>query len=169
MFRDLLAREFSPFGTLTQQQLDLAAGHFELLAQWNARMNLTRIESLEDVVQLHYCESFFLGEWFSKGSKAVLDIGSGPGFPGIPVAILRPDIQMTLLESNSRKCVFLRESSRGLPNVRILNLRAEQCRERFDWVVSRAVAVPEVVKSGVGTQLRDTSFEGRCARWLGSG
>ncbi len=147
MFRDLLAREFSPYGSLSQQQLDLAAQHFELLRQWNTRMNLTRIESLEEVVRLHYCESFFLGAWFSEGPHRVVDIGSGPGFPGIPVAIFRPDLEITLLESNSRKCVFLRESSRDLPNVRVLNVRAEQCRERFDWMISRAVAVPEVLES----------------------
>ena len=149
MFRDLLAREFSPYRTLSEQQLDLAARHFELLQKWNARMNLTRIESVEDVVRLHYCESFFLGAWFSAAPKRVVDVGSGAGFPGIPVAILRPDIDMTLLESNSRKCVFLRESSRDLTNVRVLNARAEQCRERFDWAVSRAVAVSEVIESGL--------------------
>jgi 16S rRNA (guanine527-N7)-methyltransferase len=150
MFRDLLAREFSPYGTLSQQQLDLAARHFELLQQWNARMNLTRIESLEEVVRLHYCESFFLGAWFSEGPpRTVVDIGSGPGFPGIPVAILRPDVRMTLLESNGRKCAFLRESSRGLSNVRVLNVRSEQLQDRFDWVISRAVAVPEVIESGL--------------------
>lgn len=149
MFRDLLAREFSPYGSLSQQQLDLAAGHFEMLQQWNARMNLTRIESLEEVVRLHYCESFFLGAWFSEGRHRVVDIGSGPGFPGIPVAIFRPDMAVTLVEANSRKCVFLRESSRGLPNVRVLNMRAEKCRDRFDWMVSRAVSVAEVLKSGL--------------------
>jgi 16S rRNA (guanine(527)-N(7))-methyltransferase RsmG len=149
MFRDLLAREFSPYGTLSQQQLDLVTRHFELLQQWNARMNLTRIESLEDVVRLHYCESFFLGAWFSEERRRVVDVGSGPGFPGIPVAILRSEIEMTLLESNGRKCTFLRESSRGLQNVRVLNVRSEQCQEGFDWVISRAVAVPEVIKSGL--------------------
>jgi 16S rRNA (guanine527-N7)-methyltransferase len=149
MFRDLLAREFSPYGTLSEEQLDLAAGHFELLQHWNAKMNLTRIESLEEVVRLHYCESFFLGTWFSEAPRTVVDIGSGPGFPGIPVAIFRPDIKMTLLESNGRKCAFLRDSSRGLANVRVLNVRSEQCRERFDWIISRAVAVPEVIKSGL--------------------
>ena len=147
MFRDLLAREFSPYATLSEQQFDLATRHFELLQQWNARMNLTRIESLEDVVRLHYCESFFLGAWFSGGPKKVVDVGSGPGFPGIPVAILRPEVEMVLLESNSRKCAFLRESSRGLGNVRVLNMRSEQCKERFDWVISRAVSVHEVLNS----------------------
>jgi len=149
MFRDLLAQEFSPYGTLSEEQLDLAEGHFNLLQQWNARMNLTRIETLEDVVRLHYCESFYLGAWFSEEPATVVDIGSGPGFPGIPVSILRPNLKVTLLESNSRKCVFLRESTRDLPNVRVVNSRAEQCREHFDWVISRAVAIPEVIRSGL--------------------
>lgn len=153
MFRDLLAKEFSPYGILTEQQLDLAAGHYELLQQWNARMNLTRIESLEEVVRLHYCESFFLGAWLSEGPASVVDIGSGPGFPGIPVAIVRPNLKVTLLESNSRKCVFLRESSRGLPNVRVINCRAEQSKERFDWVISRAVAIPEVIGSRLAPKI----------------
>jgi len=77
----------------------------------------------------------------------VVAIGSGPGFPGIPAAILRPDWKVTLLESNSRKCVFLRESSRGLPNVRVVNARTEQYKEHFDWAIARAVAIPEVINS----------------------
>jgi 16S rRNA (guanine527-N7)-methyltransferase len=153
MFRELLAKEFSPYGTLSEQQLDLATGHYELLQQWNARMNLTRIESLEQVVRLHYCESFFLGAWFSEKPATVVDIGSGPGFPGIPVAIMRPSLEVTLLESNARKCVFLREASRGLPNVRVVNARAEQVKQRFDWAISRAVAIPEVIGSRLGPNL----------------
>lgn len=149
MFRDLLAQEFSPYGILSKEQLDLAEGHYELLRQWNARINLTRIESLEDVVRLHYCESFYLGAWFSQEPATVVDIGSGPGFPGVPVAIMRPNLSVTLLESSSRKCVFLRESSRHLPNVRVVNSRAEQSKEHFNWVISRAVAIPEVIKSGL--------------------
>jgi 16S rRNA (guanine(527)-N(7))-methyltransferase RsmG len=153
MFRDLLAKEFSPYGTLSAQQLDLATRHYQLLQQWNARMNLTRIESLEDVVRLHYCESLFLGAWLPKKPATVVDIGSGPGFPGIPVAILRPDLNVTLLESNSRKCVFLRESSRDLPNLRVINARADGFKERYDWAISRAVAIPEVVGSRLAPNL----------------
>jgi 16S rRNA (guanine527-N7)-methyltransferase len=147
MFHDLLAKEFSPYGKLSQDQLHLAASHYELLQQWNARMNLTRIESLEEVARLHYCESFFLASKLPQSPATLVDIGSGPGFPGIPVAILRHDWKVTLLESNARKCVFLREASRGLPNVRVLNTRSELCKEHFDWAVARAVAIPEVIQS----------------------
>ncbi len=153
MFRALLAKEFAPYGTLSEQQLDLATSHYELLQQWNARMNLTRIESLEEVVRLHYCESFFLGAWFSEEPASIVDIGSGPGFPGIPVAIIRPSLAVTLLESNARKCVFLREASRGLPNVKVVNARTEKVKERFDWAISRAVAIPEVIGSRLAPNL----------------
>lgn len=153
MFREMLAKEFAPYGTLSEAQLDSAAIHYELLKKWNARMNLTRIESLDEVVKLHYCESFFLGAWLPKEPANVVDVGSGAGFPGIPVSMIRPDLNVTLLESNTRKCVFLREASRGLENVRVLNVRAHQCKERFDWVISRAVKPGEVIESHLGPKL----------------
>ncbi len=157
-FRELLSKEFP---SLSAEQLDLATRHYELLVQWNARMNLTRIESLEEVVQLHYCESFFLGQHLPSGPLRVADIGSGAGFPGIPAAILRPDLHFTLIESNARKCVFLREFSRNLRNVEVLNartgerlisswgrLQAEACATV--WVISRAVALSDVLNSNLG-------------------
>ena len=74
------------------------------------------------------------------GPIRVADVGSGAGFPGIPIAIIRSDITVTLIESHQRKAVFLRESSAGIPNLLVLPIRAEHCSERFDWVVSRAVS-----------------------------
>jgi len=69
----------------------------------------------------------------------------GAGFPGIPVAILRPECNVDLVESHQRKAVFLREAIRGLPNVHVLAQRAEDVSERFDWMVSRAVRPKEVL------------------------
>jgi 16S rRNA (guanine527-N7)-methyltransferase len=69
----------------------------------------------------------------------VLDVGSGGGFPGIPIAALRPDCRIVLLESHQRKAVFLREATRDWPNVRVEARRAEDVQGTFDWVVSRAV------------------------------
>ena len=148
-FQELVASEFKPFGVLTPLQLDLLEKHFQLLLTWNQRLNLTRITKLEDAAQFHYCESLFLGLKLPAGPLRVADLGSGPGFPGIPIAILRPDLHMTLVESNQRKAVFLREAARELPNVDILAVRIEDCRERFDWVVARAVTPKEVLYSGL--------------------
>ncbi|HEY7337188.1 MAG TPA: 16S rRNA (guanine(527)-N(7))-methyltransferase RsmG [Bryobacteraceae bacterium] len=144
-FQDLLVQEFSAYSTLSPSQLNLLERHFLLLQRWNDKLNLTRISSLLETVQLHYCESLFLGLKLPPGPVRVADIGSGAGFPGIPIAILRPDIDITLIESHRRKAVFLREASAGIPNINVFSGRAENCPDRFDWVVARAVGPEEVL------------------------
>src|SRR5215471_17097619 len=111
MFRELLFNEFRPYATLTDPQLDRLERHYNALIRWNQTLNLTRIKDINDVVRYHYCESLYLGLKFPRGPLRVADIGSGAGFPGIPIAIFRPDIDVTLIESHQRKAVFLRESS----------------------------------------------------------
>jgi 16S rRNA (guanine527-N7)-methyltransferase len=144
-FQELLAREFAPYGALATDQLSKLEAHYRLLTQWNARLNLTRIRSLEDSVKLHYCESLFLGNALPAGSLKIVDIGSGAGFPGIPIGILRPDSSVTLVEAHHRKAVFLQESVRELENIKVVSSRAEEVDEQFDWLVSRAVAPKEVL------------------------
>ena len=80
-----------------------------------------------------------------QGIRAV-DIGTGAGFPGIPIAVVRPECAVTLIESHQRKAVFLREATRDLLNVRVLAMRAEDVKEKFDWIVSRAVSPADVLK-----------------------
>jgi 16S rRNA (guanine527-N7)-methyltransferase len=146
MFKEALAAEFAPFGVLEAHQLEALEAHYELLMRWNQRLNLTRIVNEDAVVKLHYCESLYLGRFLPAGGLRIVDVGSGAGFPGIPVAILRPEVQVALVEAHQRKCVFLRESVRGLANVRVLGERAELVKERFDWVISRAVQPAEVLR-----------------------
>jgi len=144
VFRELLAAEFAPYGVLSDDQLSALERHYSLLVQWNKRMNLTRIENLEDVVRLHYCESLFLGRSLPPGKLRIVDIGSGAGFPGFPVAILRPECRVDLVESNHRKAVFLRQACAGA-NVEILSARGESLGEKYDWIISRAVNPTEVL------------------------
>src|SRR5437773_9711603 len=132
MFRELLAREFAPYGSLTIAQIDALEAHYNLLIQWNARLNLTRIESVEDAVRLHYCESLFAGTKLTPGRLQIVDVGSGAGFPGIPIAIVRPECAVTLVESHQRKGVFLREASRNLANVKVITDRAENLKPEYD-------------------------------------
>jgi 16S rRNA (guanine(527)-N(7))-methyltransferase RsmG len=146
MFRDLLVGEFAPYGSLTTGQIDALEAHYNLLTHWNARLNLTRIESVEDAARLHYCESLFVGTKLPAGPLRIVDVGSGAGFPGIPIAILRPECAVTLVESHQRKSVFLREASRNLKNVSVITVRAENLQPDFDWVVSRAVSPVDVLK-----------------------
>jgi 16S rRNA (guanine527-N7)-methyltransferase len=148
-FRELLQSGFASYGILSASRLDALEKHCQLLMSWNRRLNLTRITDLTEVVRFHYCESLYLATLLPVGHLKVADLGSGAGFPGIPVAIFRPDLDVTLVESDARKAVFLREACRGLKNVEVAAMRFENSKERFDWVVSRAVAADEVLASGL--------------------
>lgn len=96
----------------------------------------------------HYCESLFFGAHlpFADARASILDIGSGAGFPGVPMAVLRPDWRLELIESVQRKAVFLREATRHLSNTRVLAKRAEDIMDRGDWIVSRAVDPRDVLQ-----------------------
>jgi 16S rRNA (guanine(527)-N(7))-methyltransferase RsmG len=140
--RELLGRCAVPLGP---EQLDALEAHYELLLRWNKVLNLTAIRSLEEAAERHYCESLFLASHLPSGVMRIADIGSGPGFPGFPVAVFRPDYNVTLIESHQRKAVFLREAARKVPNIRVLAQRAEAVQETFDLVISRAVSYEDLV------------------------
>lgn len=142
--------EFQRFAPLSEQQIGQLNAHFELLVRWNAKLNLTRITA--EAEQLHYCESLYVGQALPAGSFCICDIGSGAGFPGIPIAILRPECQVTLVESHQRKAVFLREATRDLPNVTVFSGRSQDLKKSFEWVVSRAVTPGEVLALPISKQ-----------------
>jgi 16S rRNA (guanine527-N7)-methyltransferase len=165
-FAELIQKELQPWLTLSEDQVRHLWDHYEILLRWNDRINLTSIPSGEEMVIRHYCESLFFGAHMPGASEtqSILDLGSGAGFPGVPIAILRPGWKITLLESHQRKAVFLRESSRGLPNISVLARRAESAPGRFDWVVARGVDPSEVLKNvprlapSVGLMLGEDDF-----------
>jgi 16S rRNA (guanine527-N7)-methyltransferase len=131
-----------------------------LLLRWNTRINLTAVRDPGSIVRRHFAESLFAAELIPASGITLLDFGSGAGFPGIPIAIARPEIAVTLAESQGRKAAFLREA------VRTLGLRAEVWAGRvermpveriFDAVTLRAVdkmphacqvAVPRLAAGG---------------------
>ena len=166
VFQQLLLSEFRPYGSLTSKQLNLLEAHYKLLVQWNARLNLTRISSVEEAVRLHYCESLFVGAKLPSGPLRIVDVGSGAGFPGIPIAVFRPECTVTLVESHQRKSVFLREASRDLTNVIVTADRAENIAANYDWVVSRAVAPRDLLELKLSTHL---AFLGGTAELPGVG
>src|SRR5258706_9503400 len=125
MFRELLAREFAPYGTLSPAQLDQCEAHYALLLRWNPKLNLTRMDSVEEAARLHYCESLLMGQKLPAGPLRIADIGSGAGFPGIPMAILGPEFTVTLGQSHQRKAVFLIQATRDFPNLQVVTERAE--------------------------------------------
>ena len=103
MFRELLRSEFHPWGELSPLQLDTLERHYQLLQSWNRRLNLTRIQDLLQVVRFHYCESLFVSSVLPGGPLKICDLGSGAGFPGIPLAVIRPDIEWSCLNQISGK------------------------------------------------------------------
>ncbi len=140
MFAELLTERLSGIVQLAAGQVSALHAHYEMLLRWNRTVNLTSISRVEESVERHYCESLFLAARLPAGPLRIADIGSGAGFPGLPIAVYRPDCRVVLIESHRRKAVFLREASRTLPNVKVLAERAERVNEGFDWVVSRAVS-----------------------------
>jgi 16S rRNA (guanine527-N7)-methyltransferase len=144
VFAELLRERLRGIVELSAGQIAALEAHYELLVRWNKTVNLTTITSLEEAVERHYCESLFLGAHLPAGNLRVVDVGSGAGFPGFPVAILRPDCTVALVESHQRKAVFLREASRKVGNVRVIAKRAEEVGEEFDHLISRAVSYEDL-------------------------
>jgi 16S rRNA (guanine527-N7)-methyltransferase len=117
--------------------------YLDLLLKWNARTNLTAIRDPEEIVRRHFGESLFAAAHLPPNTKTLLDFGSGAGFPGLPIALLRPEIAVTLAESQNKKATFLREAVRtlGLSNVEVWAARAETLppTRKFHTVALRAV------------------------------
>ena len=127
-------------------------GYLALLARWNATYNLTAIRDPRDMVAKHLLDSLAM-QPFVRGLRTLADLGTGPGLPGIPLAIATPALQVTLVESNGKKARFLREAARqlGLGNVQVAESRIEAFRPGtpFDAITARALAtLPLILELG---------------------
>jgi 16S rRNA (guanine527-N7)-methyltransferase len=141
----LLAPYLPPVPT-PQNIMPRLSAYLDLLLKWNARTNLTAIRDPEEIVRRHFGESLFAGQHIGQSDQlpdTLLDLGSGAGFPGLPIAILHPEIRVTLAESQNKKSTFLREAVRtlDLQNVEIWPARAESMppSRQFHTVTMRAV------------------------------
>ena len=146
-FRDQIGQVL-PEVPLSDQQFSLLFGHFELLNRWNERMDLTSVDTPAEIVSRHYCESLFFAQHLpaDEADLAIVDFGSGAGFPGFPMAVLHPEWHITLLEANQRRAVFLKEAARTLQNVSVVAQRGEEFAQKHDWVVARAVKSKDVLE-----------------------
>jgi len=126
-----------------QAQRARMAAHLQLIEKWNRVHNLTAVRETAQMVVLHLLDSLAVLAHLGQ-ARSMLDVGSGPGFPGIPIALALPDLAVTLLDSSHKKCSFLEQAKTelGLANVSVVCERVEQWRPagRFDAVVSRAFA-----------------------------
>jgi 16S rRNA (guanine527-N7)-methyltransferase len=140
---------------LTPAQLQQISTYIDLLLRWNARINLTAIRNEEEIITRHFGESLFTARHLfrntweqppsavpaEQSSATLIDVGSGAGFPGLPIKILFPEMHVTLIESNQKKATFLREVIRALTltNINVFEGRAETYPNQAETVILRAV------------------------------
>jgi 16S rRNA (guanine527-N7)-methyltransferase len=131
---------------LSSVQVEQVQTYTRLLLKWNLKMNLTRIVEEKKVYQEHFAESFGLSRFLPHPCTQVLDVGSGAGFPGLVLGILHPGLSLALVESSSKKALFLNEVIRALGmagNARVIQNRFEQIapdfEDAFDAITLRGV------------------------------
>jgi len=149
-FQSLINQIFTQHGfSLTNSQVSLFTIYWENLKLWNSKINLTSIRDDHEIIVKHFLDSVAVLNYFVvQENDLVVDVGSGAGFPGIPIKILRPNLDLTLVESVSKKASFLRflKTRLELENTKIINLRAEeivklsQHRQNYDLVLTRYIA-----------------------------
>ncbi len=165
-----IAQLLQPFIQLDEMRLCAISTYIDLLLKWNARINLTAIRGPDEIVQRHFGESFFAAKYLleQKQLQTAIDLGSGAGFPGAPFALLAPDVQVTLIESQQKKATFLKELIRvlELKNVRVFSDRAESYPEKADLVILRAV---EKFEHALPMAIRLTKAGGRSALMISAG
>jgi 16S rRNA (guanine527-N7)-methyltransferase len=164
---------------LTSNHLHNISTYIDILLRWNARVNLTAVRDPEEIVTRHFGESLFAARHlFPRPSVSpvrsvvkdseVADVGSGAGFPGLPIKLWAPHISITLIESNHKKATFLREVARALTltDINIQTTRAESLAARsFDVVTLRAVERFETILPVAANLLRPA---GRLALLIGA-
>ena len=129
--------------TVSDKQFNQLCLYLDLLEKWNAAYNLTAVRDVLQMVSVHVLDSLSVTPFISAQAQSVLDVGSGGGQPGIPLAIMRDDLAITLLDSNSKKTAFLQQAviELGLNNVQVITDRVENVKEfQYDIIVSRAFA-----------------------------
>jgi len=173
--QDPTRRGFSPQTSagLTDTQLKQISAYVDLLLRWNTRMNLSAVRDRESIVTRHFGESLFAARHLFPSNQdrvspsRVIDVGSGAGFPGLPMKIWSRDVQLTLIESNQKKATFLREVIRRLElkDATVFSGRAENFPGQAEVVTLRAV---ERFETALGIATRLVVPAGRIALLIGS-
>jgi len=126
--------------SLSSPELEQFGAYYALFVRWNERTNLSSIRDEEGILRRHFLESISCARLLPAGIESLLDFGSGSGFPGIPIAICRPEIAVVLAESQNKKAAFLQEAVRVLRlKAKVHAGRAETLKEQFSCVTLRAV------------------------------
>jgi 16S rRNA (guanine527-N7)-methyltransferase len=143
--------------------------YIDLLLKWNRRISLTTVTDPLEIVRFHFGESLFAASQLETGKSRLADVGSGPGFPGLPLAMTIPELQVMLIESNAKKCAFLAEAIRllQLSNATVYEGRMESLAAdlaKFDFVVARALGQFDQF---LAWARRNLTARGKVLLWLG--
>lgn len=154
------------------EQLNKFYNYMNLLLEWNEKINLTAITNPEEIVLKHFIDSLTINKYIEK-NKNIVDVGTGAGFPGIPLKIYRPDVKVTLVDSLNKRIIFLNEviDNLKLSDIYTVHSRIEdfgkdkKYREKFDYVTARAVANLSVLSEYL---IPITKVNGKCICMKGS-
>ncbi len=167
---ETIKQSLASFGVpVNDEQVFSIQQYIRILLQWNEKLNLTAIRDPLEILVRHFCESMFGAVAVPDLDGRLADIGSGPGFPGIPLKIMKPDLELFLVESNIKKGTFLAEVSRelGLKGARVLINRYEDLAEEvapLDYVCSRALGEFETFLNWAGSERVSA---GTAILWIG--
>ncbi len=155
LFVDVLIEETSIFGIkLDQDQVSAFASYYRELDRWNQKINLSAIQDTKEIVIKHFLDSLLYSQALEQRKNAsLLDVGSGAGFPGLPLKILAPELRVTLLEPNEKKTSFLRHiiGTLDLKHVSVVSRqlrdfsRAPEGSGRFSYIATRAVEAAQIL------------------------
>jgi 16S rRNA (guanine527-N7)-methyltransferase len=155
--------------TISPGLADQIQAYISLLLKWNRTISLTTVTKPIEIVKFHFGESLFALSLVNSGESRLADVGSGAGFPGLPLAIALPTLDVTLIESNAKKCSFLSEVVRELrlPNVSVFRGRMQELPRdspTFDVVAARAIGQLEQLATWSRKYLRAA---GKLVLWVG--
>jgi len=173
-FMDLLASGARLLDlSLPKTALPIFERYNQYLSSWNLRLNLTSLTKAPDIAVLHFLDSLTVLKVLPPGVSSLLDVGTGPGFPGLVLKIARPGLSLWLLDTDPKKIVFLKQlvAYLGISNVRflsspILELPLQAFKSAFDAVVARALALPSLYLSKISLFLKPSAV---LIRMLGPG
>ena len=165
-----VSKALEPYGVVPSTELvERIKTYIELLLKWNRSISLTTITDVEEILRFHFGESLFALSMLPVEKSRLADVGSGAGFPGIPLAMARPSLEVTLIESSAKKSAFLNEVIRTLQIDNALPFRGRMTDfqhgdARLDVVTARGLGQFDELVGWSHTQLRPT---GRLVLWVG--